>query len=149
MHYELNNKFVYKKDFKAFILSTDELEPREIEDANIEIISPVLKKGNFKWSGYYQGEPIYFNMKSIEFKNLVQSGKIEFKNGSSINCALIIKTKVDNDGLVKVFGYDVERVNYYFENDKPIETKEGKRHRNKDKSQQINLFTYLDDENIE
>ena len=88
-------------------------------------------------------------MKSIEFKNLVQSGKIEFKNGSSINCALIIKTKVDNDGLVKVFGYDVERVNYYFENDKPIETKEGKRHRNKDKSQQINLFTYLDDENIE
>lgn len=147
----LNNKIVFRKEFKSFILSTDELQPKEIEEANIEIISPVLKKGNYKWSGYYQGEPIYFNMKSIEFKNLVQTGKIEFKNGSSINCALVVKSKVDNDGIVKISGYDVMRVNYYFENDKPIETKEGKRHKNKTKnnSQQTDLFTYLDEENIE
>lgn len=141
------DKIIQKEDFKSFILITDELEPLEIDEASIEIISPVLKKGHYKWSGYYNGEPIFFNMKSNEFKTLVQTGKVEFKNGSSINCALIIKKKMDNEGIIKVSGYDVIRVNYYFENDQPIETHEGKRHRNKknDNSQQMNLFSSLDE----
>lgn len=122
-------KSVSKEEFKKYILVTDDLEPLEVEEAVIEIISPVLKKGRYKWSGYFNGEPINFYMKSNEFKTLVQNGEIEFKNGSSINCFLSIRKKVDNEGIEKIVGYDVIRVNFYFENEKPIETNEGKKYR--------------------
>lgn len=38
------------------------------------------QKGNYQWRGIYNGEALSFNMKSNEFKTLVQSGNIEFKN---------------------------------------------------------------------
>ncbi|MFC4263961.1 hypothetical protein ACFOWM_13790 [Ferruginibacter yonginensis] len=141
-------KAVPRDDFSKFILVTDDLDPLEKEDAVIEIIAPVLKKGNYKWIGYYKGEAVPFNMKSNEFKTLVQNGEIEFKNGSSINCHLEIRRKVNNEGLEINVGYDVLRVNYYFENDKPIETKEGKHHRQIKEAQknQLKLFKEKTDE---
>lgn len=141
-------KFVSRKTFKEFILVSDDLKPLEIENAVIEIISPVLKKGTYKWMGIYNGSTVQFNMKSTEFKTLVQSGSIEFKNGSSINCFLQIRRKVDNEGLEKIVGYDVLRVNHYFENDKPIETPEGKHYRQKEESNKQQLsFWPLNDQN--
>src|SRR5690606_20431467 len=62
-----NEEEVPKHKFKAYILSSDEIDSLEDENAVIEIISPVLKKGNYKWSGYYKGEIIKFSMKSKEF----------------------------------------------------------------------------------
>lgn len=142
-HNELTSqKVVERINFKEFVLVNDELDPYEIDDAVIEIISPVLKKGKYKWFGIYNGNSIPFVMKSKEFKDLVQSGKIQFKNGTSINCHLIIKRKIDNEGIEKTIAYDVERVNNYFENDKPIETIEGKRYRQKREADtnQMKLF---------
>lgn len=141
----LPEKTVVKSEFKKFILVSDNLEPIDIESAEIEIISPVLKKGKYKWMGYYNGEIVSFNMQSNEFKTLVQNGEIEFKNGSSINCLLRIRKKIDNDGEEKVIGYDVVRVNHYFENEKPIETSEGRKHRQVREAEknQINLFDEL------
>lgn len=135
-------KTVEKKDFKKFILVTDDIVPLEKEGAIIEIVAPVLKKGKYKWIGYYNGEVISFNMQSDEFKALVQNGQIEFKNGSSINCFLKIRRKVNNEGLEINVGYDVVRVDHYFENDKPIETKEGKHHRQtkEEQKRQLKLF---------
>lgn len=139
-------KVVNKHEFKNFVLVSDDLDPIEIESAVIEIISPVLKKGKYKWMGYFSGEPISFNMQSKEFKILVQNGEVEFKNGSSINCLLRIRKKIDNEGLEKIVGYDVVMVNHYFENEKSIETKEGRKQRQikENAKNQINLF---DDEN--
>ncbi|MEO6304768.1 MAG: hypothetical protein ABIP51_16525 [Bacteroidia bacterium] len=139
-------KIVKRKKFKSFILVSDELEPTEIDNATIEIISPVLKKGKFRWMGIYNSEPIPFNMQSKEFKTLIQSGKIEFKNGSSIDCFLKIKKKIDNEGNEKIIGYDVERVNKYFENDKPVETFEGKFHRHKLEGDKKQLKMNIPDE---
>lgn len=124
-------KKVTKDNFKKFILTSNDLEPIEVDNAIIEIISPVLKKGNYKWLGIYNGESISFNMKSKEFKTLVQIGKIKFVNGTSIDCSLIIRQKIDNEGIEKIVGYDVLRVNKYFENNQPIETSEGKYYRQK------------------
>ena len=143
---------VLKSEFREFILATDDLEPLEVEEAVIEIIAPVLKKGSYKWIGFFQGDAIAFNMKSNEFKTLVQGGKIEFKNGSSINCCLQIKRKIDNEGHILNIGYDVTRVNKYFENENPIETKEGKHHRQMKEAQknQLKLFGHkLDDNSAE
>lgn len=138
----IEEKTVRKNDFKQYILVSDDLEPLEIEEAEIEIISPVLKKGKYKWTGFYKGEPISFYMKSNEFKTLVQTGKVEFKNGSSINCFLNIRKRVNNEGVETIVGYDVLRVNSYFQSDTPIETNEGKTNRRKKEADdnQFNLF---------
>lgn len=139
-----DDKCVLRKNFKEFILISDDLEPVELENAIIEIISPVLKKGNYKWMGIYNGISIPFNMKSTEFKTLIQTGDIQFKNGTSINCALVIRKKIDNEGIEKVIGYDVLRVNNYFENDKPIETPEGKHHRQKKEADKLQMDLFAD-----
>lgn len=138
----IDEKNVPRAIFKEFILVTDELEPENYDDIVIEIISPVLKKGNYKWMGIYKGEPVPFSMKSKEFKELVQKGEVQFKNGTSINCSLTIKKKIDNEGLEKITYIEVNRVNHYFENYKPIETPEGRTHRKKKEAekQQLNLF---------
>lgn len=124
-----NEVIVDKAEFKKYILVTDELDPEVIDDAIIEIMAPVLKKGNHKWWGYYNGEKISFTMKSNEFKTLVQIGEIEFKNGSSIDCSLTLSKVIDNEGNVKVKDHIVTRVNKYFQNNNPIETNEGRVHR--------------------
>jgi len=135
-------KLVQREDFSQFILVTDELQTIVRENAVIEIIAPVLKKGKYKWIGHYNGNIIHFNMKSEEFRKLVQDGKVEFKNGSSINCSLEIKRKISGEGVELITGYDVTRVNYYFQNSAPFETKEGKNHRQVKEAQsaQLNLF---------
>ncbi|MDO5570190.1 MAG: hypothetical protein Q4F97_01815 [Bacteroidales bacterium] len=143
-----NNKTIIKEskipraEFSQYILSSDDLEPDVNENATIEIVSPVLKKGKYKWVGIYNEEVIQFNMKSNEFKTLVQTGGIEFKNGSSIICNLITNKKINSEGEVKITGYDVTMVEKYFENDKPIETPEGRRNRQKKEAERMqqNLF---------
>lgn len=135
-------KFVQKEDFGQFVLVTDELQTIVRENAIIEIVAPVLKKGKYKWIGHYNGDIIHFNMKSEEFRRLVQDGKVEFKNGSSINCSLEIRRKISGEGVELITGYDVIRVDYYFQNSKPVETKEGKTHRQVKEAQsaQLNFF---------
>jgi hypothetical protein len=128
---KLEEFHIVRNDFKNYILVSDKLEPITIENAVIEIITPVLKKGNYKWRGFYNDDVVSFNMKSNEFKTLVQTGKIEFKNGSSIDCVLEIENELDNEGNKKITAYNILRVNNYFDNDKPIETPEGKLHRQK------------------
>jgi hypothetical protein len=120
---------VLRADFTRYVLIDDNLPPEEIEGATIEIISPVLIKKGYKWMGYYNSQPISFSMNSKEFKKLVLNGSIEFKNGSSIDCLLKIKSKINNEGQKHINGYEVVRVNSYFENQKLVETKEGKKYR--------------------
>ena len=81
-------------------------------------------------------------MKSNEFKTLIQTGKIEFKNGSAINCVLNIKKELDNDGNEKIIASNILSVNHYFENDKPVETPERKKQRKKREANenQLNIF---------
>ena len=140
-------KEVLSKDFELFVMTSDDLDPDQDDNAIIEIISPVLKKGKYQWLGIYQGEVIQFKMKSNEFKTMVLTGQVPFKNGSSITCLLIKNKKIDNQGDVKVTGYEVVEVYNFFENDTPIETPEGKRRRQRKESEdsQLSLF---DDESF-
>lgn len=135
---------VIKADFPNYIMTSDDLEPVSDENAVVEIISPVLKKGKYKWAGIYNGEVIQFTMKSNEFKTLVQTGQVLFKNGSSINCHLLTHKRINAEGEVKITRYEVVLVNHYFENDKPVETPEGKRNRQirEAESNQLTLFDY-------
>jgi hypothetical protein len=140
----LNSKDVLAKDFPLFIMTSDVIEPDNDEQAIIEIVSPVLKKGKYMWVGIYNGIVIQFKMKSNEFKTLVQTGQIPFKNGSSIQCHLMTNKKINNEGEIIITGYEVIAVDKYFMNDTPIETPEGKRRRQKleieKRHKQLHLF---------
>lgn len=130
-------KIIQRANYNKFILASNQLESVEVDDAVIEIISPVLKKGNYRWKGVYNDEIVSFKMKSNEFKTLVQSGEIEFKNGSAIKCLLQVERRLNDEGAEQIFGYNILRVNEYFENDTPIETPEGKKYRQKQEAEKL------------
>lgn len=138
----IQEKKVPRKDFKNHILLTDELDPIIYEGAEIEIVSPVLKRGKYKWVGIYQGEVIHFNMRSVQFTTQVILGEVNFKNGFVISCTLIAKRKVNPEGVVVVTGYEVPYVESYTENNIPTETLEAKkkRQRKEDNERQGRLF---------
>jgi hypothetical protein len=135
-------QFVERDAFKNFILVSDHLPPQVQENALVEIVSPVLSKGKFKWKGIYNSSPISFSMKSDEFISLVQSGKVEFKSGTTINCTLEIERKINSEGNEKITNYNILHVNSYQEHGKPVETTEGKQQKQKQEvpKRQLDLF---------
>lgn len=100
---------VERKDFKKFILKDDTVS-LEDDDAVIEIISPVLKEGKYKWRGKYNSEKIDFSMADSKFKQEVIEGKHKFSNGSVINCSIQIKIIFDEFGDEKSRQYRVSKV---------------------------------------
>ena len=95
---EVNNEYVVQRDeFGDFILIDDKEEEVD-DDANIEIISPVLKEGRYKWRGIYKNESIDFSMGDSKFKNDIIDGRYDFGNGSFINCQLFITKTYDEFG---------------------------------------------------
>ncbi len=133
-------------DFNQYIMTSDDVEPDYDDNATIEIISPVLKKGRYPWVGIYNGAVIQFKMKSDEFKSMVLSGQVPFKNGSSITCMLVTNKRIDNEGDIKITSYEVTEVYNYFENDTPIETPAGKWKRQKKEDEENALYLFSEDD---
>jgi len=131
-----------REGFKSFILKSDQLEPLLFENVPIEIISPVLARGKYKWKGIYNGAPISFSMKSDDFLSQVQSGKVEFKSGTTINCTLEIEKKINSEGLEKITSYNIIRVGSFSENGKSADTAEVKQQKQKPVAprKQLDLF---------
>lgn len=125
-------QFVNREDFEKFFLDSDNLEPIFDEKASIEIISPVLKKGNYKWRGIYNLNPIpiEFSMNK-EFKDKVIQDGITFKNGTFIDCILKIDRKVDDLGNIYNSNYYVETVLRQHNEGIITETAQGKQYREK------------------
>jgi len=135
-------KIVKREQFRNFILTTDEL-PKELdENAVIELISPVLKRGKYKWRGLYHGEPIDFYMKDDAFKSSIFNQQVSFKNGISLKCVLEICKKMNEIGDIYVSSYSVTTVISYDESGEKVETKQGSKYF-RDKAEvasQLNLF---------
>ena len=141
--------FVERKDFEKFILESDNLEPIPDENATIEIISPVLKKGRFKWKGIYNnlGSVIEFSMKDKEFKDNVVEEGIPFKNGTFIDCILEIERKIDDLGNVFNSNYSVLSVLRQHDEVVSFETPQGKKHRKQKEGEKMQLRLFGDNSN--
>ena len=100
---------VKREQFKTFIL-TENKDRELIENAEIEIISPVLKEGKYKWRGIYNGNKIDFSMGDSGFKNDVITQKHNFINGTSIICDLEISRTFDEYGEEVKISYKVKKV---------------------------------------
>ncbi|SHJ36555.1 hypothetical protein SAMN05444280_11781 [Tangfeifania diversioriginum] len=135
---------VKREDFKKFILESDELEPIVDEDATIEIISPVLKRGKYKWKGIYNkvGHPIEFFMKDKDFKGTVIAEGVAFKNGTFIDCILEISRKINEIGEIFDSSYSVLTVLKKHDENVSEETPQGKKYRKEKEAEkaQMKLF---------
>lgn len=133
---------VNRSDFRNFILSTNKLKAEELE-TEIEIISPVLKEGNYKWKGIYNKEPITFDMLDATFKESVLIDDIPFQHGTSILCVLRINRELDEVGDIKIKGYSVTTVIEKIDGASTQETQQGKKYRHAKKlmENQGDLFT--------
>ncbi len=131
-----------REDFGKFIITTDELPPVMDENATIEIISPVLKKGKYSWKGVYKGEIIPFSLRDKDFKHQVINRDIQFKNGTCIDCVLEISRKKSNLSEIQNSGYTVMTVLRKHDEDTTTETPQGKRYRIKKEmeTKQLKLF---------
>ncbi|NMM18504.1 MAG: cell division protein FtsL [Rhodoferax sp.] len=122
-------RLVPRVDFTKYILIDNNLPTETADGAIIEIVAPVLKEGNYKWKGIYDGEPISFSMTDAEFKNSVLQEKVAFQHGSCINCVLQVHRKFNEIGEVEVTGYSVITVIEKTDGGTTIETSQGKKHR--------------------
>ncbi|SHJ63579.1 hypothetical protein SAMN04487911_12833 [Arenibacter nanhaiticus] len=119
-------KKVLREDFNKFIVHKIKIDSEFIEDANIEIISPVLRSGKMKWRGYYDSKPISFNLLDLGFKNSVLNREVSFQNGTSIKCLLEFEKEMDDEGNIKTTEINVFDVTNIFEGETTILTKRGK-----------------------
>jgi hypothetical protein len=136
---------VIRKRFDTHMLVADTLKPETDEKAIIEIVSPVLKTGSYKWKGIYvqNGKMINFAMKDNDFKNQVISESISFKNGTRIECTMESTRKMNEFGETVVTGYSVLTVANKQDGDVTVETPHVKVQRKKKEVelQQLDLFS--------
>ena len=116
-------KKVSRENFNKFIVHKVKIDSEFIEDANIEIVSPVLKKGKMKWRGYYDSKPISFNLLDSDFRNSVLNREVSFQNGTSIKCLLEFEKEMDDEGNIKTTEINVFDVSNIFEGETTIITK--------------------------
>lgn len=117
--------YVKRNDFSKFILSTNKLRSVEDDNAIIEIVSPVLKEGRYKWKGIYDETSISFDMQDSAFKDAVLLENIPFRHGSAINCVLTIHREIDEIGGIKITGYSVPTVIAKIDGDMSFQTSQG------------------------
>lgn len=118
-------KIVPRSQFREFVLNTDELESVIVEDAIIEIVSPVLKDRKIKWVGTFEGKNLSFNMEDFHFIKQILKEEVGFKRGTFIECVLEIKRKLNEIGEVKIAGYNVLVVIRSFDHSESFETPQG------------------------
>lgn len=125
----IREHLVPRSDFRMYVLVDNSLPTETVDGASIEIVAPVLKEGNYKWKGIYEGESISFSMTDADFKNAVLLKQVAFQHGSCINCVLQIHRKFNEIGEVEITGYSVVTVLDKADGGQTHETPQGKKHR--------------------
>lgn len=101
-------------DYEQFILFNEEIPDVKDNEVTIDLISSVLKKGNFRWRGFLEGQIINFVMEDESFKRLVFDGLLTHNNNVKLKVILNHSRKIDDSGLIRVTKYYVSKVVSYF-----------------------------------
>lgn len=134
-------KKVFREGFERFIVHKVKIDSEFVEEANIEIVSPVLRAGKMKWRGYYDSKPISFNLLDSDFKNSVLNREVSFQNGTSIKCLVEFEKEMDDEGNIKTTEINVFDVTTVFEGETTIITKRGKQRIEEKKQIEIDFAT--------
>lgn len=120
---------VSKSEFKNFVLFSTDLPIEKNESAKIEIVSPVLIEGNFRWKGFLNEELVSFSMKDEDFRSSVLRKEVTFQHGSQIVCVLYTHRKFDEVGEILVTGRSVITVLEKTDGSITEETLQGKKYK--------------------
>ena len=143
------------EDSEEIVVSRDEFEDfihhetegtESIDNANIEIISPVLKRDKYNWKGIYRDEAISFKMEDKEFKEQVINQEHQFSNGTVIICQLEIHRIYDEEGEEIKVSYSVTSVNSIEHNGNTASIARTKKNIKKDSLRQVSLFDTNEEE---
>lgn len=104
------HRYVDRREFIDFIRPVEQVEPRIVPDAIIQLVAPVLRDSELKWRGIFEGSSIAFDMKDNDFKAGVLRKGVQFQNGDAITCLLHVKFKVNEVGEKVVAGHEVYTV---------------------------------------
>lgn len=137
-------KIVERNQFSSFIINTAEFPPLIDEEATIDIISPVLKSGNFHWKGYYNKEIIGFQMKDQYFKDSVLNLEVDFNTATAIKCVLQQNRRIDDTGKIYITLNKVITVVEVTTSDNTFETNQGKKYKKQRKENPIQLKMNLE-----
>jgi hypothetical protein len=96
-----SEKIVSRDNFKNFIYKEETLEPKYLNNIELEIVSPVLKNNKVSWRALFEGANISFSVKDKVFQNLILNKGLSFSNGTKLICDLEIKLKLNADGEIK------------------------------------------------
>ncbi|RXR15963.1 hypothetical protein EQG63_12040 [Flavobacterium amnicola] len=132
-------KIVEREQFSSFVINTSEFPPLIDEEATIDIISPVLKSGNFHWKGYYNKQIISFQMKDLDFKGSVLNLEVDFNTATSIKCVLQQNRRIDDTGKVYITLNKVITVLEVNTSNNTYETNQGKKYKKQRKENPIQL----------
>lgn len=145
-----NSISIPRNEFGDYILETDELEPVIDEEANIEIVAPVLiNQGKYNWRGIYEKNPgiIEFSMADPDFKKSIVEDNISFQNGTFIKCELETKKKLNDEGEIINSGYRVNSVFDQYAGDKHFETEKGINRRKQKEAEKLQLRLFPPENN--
>jgi len=101
-------------DYEKFILFDEEIPDVKNLEVSIDLISSVLKKGNFRWRAFLDGQIINFIMEDENFKKKVFEGLIKHTNNVKLKVILNYSRKIDDAGHIKITKYYVSKVVSYF-----------------------------------
>ncbi|OEK05391.1 hypothetical protein [Roseivirga misakiensis] len=107
---------ISKRRFPNFVLQSDDLPNLEGIIGSIDVISPAIKPGKFRWKGFYDKDIITFEMGHKAFKAHVLRGDVHFSNTFSIEVEMTQVRRIDSDGNIKVTNTIVNRVIATIEN---------------------------------
>ena len=133
---------VERADFHKFILTSNKLPDQIFENAVIEVVSPVLMSGNYKWKGIYNEKAVGFTMKDEEYLKSVIKREVSFQSGFSFQCILKVSRIIDDFGKIRLRNYTVITVLGKMQDNKVIETEQGKRYKKtkEESEKQLSLF---------
>lgn len=100
-------------DYEQFILFDEEIPDVKNVEVNIDLISSVLKNGNFKWRGFSNGQIVNFLMEDAYFKKMVFEGLIKHTSNVSLRVIINHSRKIDDTGQIKITKYYVSKVISY------------------------------------
>jgi hypothetical protein len=91
-----NPRKIPRREFSKFILGSDDLPKLALENVVIDVISPALKNGKFRWKGFYNNEIHFSNRFSIEVE-MTQDRKINQDGNVIVTNSIVNKVLASID----------------------------------------------------
>jgi hypothetical protein len=115
---------VPRHHFAEYVVTLDELPPSSMTMVSVEIVSPVFRRGKYKWRGILSKKVIAFEIADEAFLTKVATRKVKFQSGTTLVCDIDVQAKENEAGDIEGHTYTVTRVHKHYNKDAPLRVKE-------------------------